>query len=263
MMKKTSFAALMIAVALPVYAADESGEFLGLDIDEDDVGVVVADDNLPKKNEKVLSNFISSRISSATAENIEKAEKVFCYTIDLPEAEYNGYKIHGMKITGSCGELSKEGINLFQTAVLNNGYAFSSSTESCVISPKILLRYFYGIDSTDVIFSSPCHSLTFFHDNEAVILNASPSKEIIDELVKAYSGLSEKFLSPALMDQMVANGMAVSQGQKELVRKNSAAPSLKKWENQSNTPQNASAPAAANTSGASQPVKKGWSKLNK
>lgn len=209
----------------------------------------------PSDSGKALSSFISSRLPASAAKNIEKAEKVFCYTVDYPSAEYNGYKINDLAITGFCGELSKDGIEVAKKAILNNGMAFSTASESCNIAPKIMFRYFNGIDSTDVLFSSPCHSLTFFHGQDVITINASPAKDIIDEIVKAYSGLTEKFVSPALLGQMVGNGMVVSQNQKEIVRQTETAPSIKKWGNEKSPDANTDTPIETKA------APKGWNRL--
>lgn len=216
------------------FSASAQEDFLGdseLDFDSSEKASTFSE---PKKEEpkvasKVLSSFISSRLPSSAAKNIEQAEKVFCYTVDYPPAEYNGYLVNDMAVTGFCGELSKDGVEVVKKAVMSNGMAFSTSNDSCNISPKIMFRYVNGIDYTDVLYSSPCHSVTFFHGQDIVTLNAAPAHEIIDEIVNAYVGLKEKFVSPALLGQMVGNGMVVSQNQKEMVRNTEGTASFKKW----------------------------------
>lgn len=208
--------------------------------------------------EKVLSDFLASRISNVAARNIENAEKVFCYTVDYATPEYKGYTLNDMAIKGSCGELSAEGKSLIKDVLLGNNAAYSSNTERCEITPKILLRFIYGLDSTDVLFSVPCHSLTFFQGRNIITVNAAPGKEIIEQIVNAYVGLEEKFLSPALLGQMVANGQAITQDQKEIERKLNAAEPVKKWNSGNTTP--ASQPAQ-NTGQSAPTAKKGWNKL--
>jgi hypothetical protein len=83
---------------------------MGLDFDSSSSSSTF---NEPKKTESIdsqksLSSFISSRLPVSAAKNIEKAEKVFCYTVDYPSADYTGYVVNDMAITGSCGELSKD-----------------------------------------------------------------------------------------------------------------------------------------------------------
>lgn len=266
-MKKYLLFLICLLYSFSVSAQESFLDDMDLDFDSDAPASTFSE---PKKEEeqqqvsgKTLSSFISSRLPASAAKNIEKAEKVFCYTVNFPTAEYSGYVVNDMAITGSCGELSKEGIEIIKKAVMSNGMAFSTASDNCNVSPKIMLRYFNGIDSTDVLYSSPCHSLTFFHGQDVITLNAAPAHEIIDEIVNAYSGLSEKFISPALLGQMVGNGMVVSQNQKEMVRKMEAAPSVKKWGNDENTSSDLQKQTAKqNTpSKETKPVLKGWNKL--
>lgn len=263
-MQKYLLFSLCTLFSFSVSAQEAFLDDMGLDFDSDEPTSTFSE---PKKEEtavtgKGLSSFISSRLPASAAKNIEKAEKVFCYTVDYPSAEYTGYTINDLAITGSCGELSNDGIEIVKKAVMSNAMAFSTASDNCNIAPKIMLRYFNGIDSTDVLYSSPCHSLTFFHGQDIITLNASPAREIIDEIVGAYSKLSEKFVSPALLGQMVANGMVVSQNQKEMVRKTEASPAIKKW----GTEKNDEPKAEQKAGDAQNPIEtktapKGWNRL--
>ena len=117
-----------------------------------------------------------------------------------------------------------------------------------------MLRYINGIDSTDILISAPCHSLTFFHGRDISTLNAAPGKNIVEQIVTTYSSLGEKFLSPALLGQMIPNGQVLTQDQKEIVRKIGTSSSPKKW---SNKP----VQTKEDTEATPQPVRKGWNKL--
>lgn len=248
--------ALILCLANPNLAFTD--DFSGSESDGGDLfgGMDVSATKKEKEQaaEKTLSAFISSRLPVSSAKNIENAEKVFCYTVDYAATDYTGYTINDLAITGSCGELSAEGKKLIRDMLLNNTLAFSSSMDNCNISPRILLRYINGIDSTDILISAPCHSLTFFHGRDISTLNAAPGKNIIEQIVTTYSSLSEKFLSPALLGQMVPNGRVMTQDQKEIVRKITTTESPKKWTASTNT-----APADENTN--AQPTRKGWNKL--
>ena len=204
----------------------------------------------------ILSEFLSQNITGATALPIKKAEKVFCYLVDYAEKGFEGYMLNGLAIKGYCGELSKDGQVLVSSSLLNNSLAFSKSKTECRIAPKIVLRYVYGVDYTDVLLSSPCPSLTFFHGRDITSINATPGGAIIDQIINAYSSLREDFNSPAMLDQMVGSGVPQTQLQKEFVRRNAPNDaSLKKWNTEQPKTQN-------NTNNAAQqPAKSGWNKL--
>lgn len=235
-------------VANPAVAADD---LFGDGSDED---IFSSADSASTENKQVaaVSSFLSNRIPESTARNINKAEKVFCYTVDYAQAGYDGYTVNDLALKGACGELSQAGRDLIKKSVLDNNLLYSNSKDNCSISPKIMLRYVYGADYTDVLFSVPCHSLTFFHGRDITTVNAAPGAAIIEQIVKAYASLEEPYQSPALLGQMVGNGQAMNQRDKEVLRR--AAPvtaPVKKW----NTQQPAQAPEAK------QPVKSGWNKL--
>lgn len=257
-MKKLFLASICAACLniFPATAAEESSDTPDFDISDTDLFSDVSGANTKKtQTAKTLSAFISSRIPASSSKNIENAEKVFCYTVEYATADFSGYTIDDLAITGSCGELSAEGRALIKDAVLGNSSSFSTAVDNCSISPKLLLRYIHGIDSTDILFSVPCHSLTFFHGKDISTINAAPGKNILEQIVSTYSSLSEKFLSPALLGQVVPNGQVITQEQKEIVRKLKTTDSPKKWQSESaKTNENSQSSAA-------QPVKKGWNKL--
>ena len=242
---------LLFAVS-PALAADDL-----FAIEDDDLfadGDASAGNGINTAQAPVYS-FLNNRIPESTAKNINKAEKVFCYTVDYAPAGYEGYVINDLAVKGACGELSQIGKDLIKKSVFDNNSLYSNSKDSCSISPKIMLRYVYGPDYTDVLFSSPCQSLTFFHGGDITTVNAAPGAAIVDQIVKAYSSLEEPYQSPALLGQMVGNGQVMNQRDKEVLRRATSTDAQpKKW----NTPQPT---AAQNQTDAKQPAKSGWNKL--
>lgn len=222
----------------------------------------IADKELKEEQEKLpLSSFLSARLSDTAARNINKAEKIFCYTVSYRPENYDGYTIDDLAVLGSCGELSETGKQMVQNALLHNSTVFSTSQADCNVEPKIMLRYIYGPDHTDVLLSYPCPSLTFLHGQENVVsFNATPGAQLLDKIIKAYGSLEEKYVSPALVGQAVANGQILTQSQKEIVRRFSPTEApLKKWSSDQ--------PSEKAKTSDSQPIqpatnnKKGWGKL--
>lgn len=241
----------LLITANYAFAADDPFEIDGDDLFSSDVASLETADS----SQAASFSFLNNRIPESTARNIKKAEKVFCYTVDYAPAGYDGYTINDLAIKGACGELSQTGKDLIKNSVFDNNSLYSTSKDNCNISPKIILRYVYGPDYTDVLFSSPCQSLTFFHGSDITTVNAAPGAAIIDQIVKAYSGLAEPYQSPALLGQMVGNGQAMNQRDKEVLRR--ASPSeapRKKWDTQ----QSATVQTQAQDK---QPAKSGWNKL--
>ena len=257
MMKKL-FALILSVLLIPmtVYAADGTDDDL-FGSDEEDFLSVPQKKAQPESRAATLSEFLMQNITAATATPINKAEKVFCYVVDYAEKGYEGYTVDGFAIKGYCGELSAEGKSLIKETLFNSTSLYSKSKADCRVSPKIMLRYVFGIDYTDVLLSYPCASLTFFHGNSIAILNANPGEVVLEKIVTAYSSLSEDFQSPALLGQMVGSGVAQNQAQKEIIKRNAPTEApLKKWSNEPITETSSS----DSTVSAPKPAS-GWNKL--
>ena len=246
---------MLLCLMFPLSPSFAEDDIFGMDTD---VFLDNEDDDKKAAEPQYIASFLKDKLPESMTYNISKAEKVFCYTVDYAAKDYEGYYVHGMALKGSCGELSSGGKDLIKSALFNNNAVFSNNSDKCNINPKILLRYVHGIDYTDVLISAPCHSLTFFHDNDIKTVNAAPGKDIIEQIVKAYSGLQEKFLSPALLGQMVANGQILTQTQKDLVRRMAPTEApAKKW----NSAKPAAAAQQTDAPAQKQPARSGWNKL--
>lgn len=224
--------------------------------DEEDVLAISKKASPSNKQSATLSEFIMQNITAATAVPINKAEKVFCYIVDYAEKGSDEYTVNGLAIKGYCGELSPEGRALIKDSLFNSSALYSQSKANCRVSPKILLRYVFGIDYTDVLLSDPCPSLTFFHNSNIAVMNAEPGAAIVGKIVETYASLGEEFHSPALLGQMVGSGVPQNQAQKEIIRRNSPSDApRKKWGND--------VPEEVQTDSNAAPAKPatGWNKL--
>ncbi len=252
-MKKLAFtlALMLVFTSTDAFSADD---FFGLE-ETDEFAPAAKAETATDETKKMLSTFLSSRLSATAARNIEKAEKIFCYTVAYADPQTEGYTLNGMAIKGSCGELSANGKKLFEDVLWRNTSVFSGAMDNCSISPKIMLRYIYGPDTTDVLISYPCPAVTFYHGRDVVTVNAAPSGNLLEQITKAYTGLSESYVSPALLGQIVPNGQILNQAQKEKVRRSGNSElSRKKWDTE---------PAISNndTSATTSTAKTGWNKL--
>lgn len=243
----TVFFTALLAV-LPTFAAEDIfGESDDVFFGESETGNI-------EKNNDYVSDFLENKLPASTLYNIKNKEKIFCYIVDYASPSYDGYKVNDMAIKGYCGELSNEGEKLISDAVLKNTSLYSNNIDNCNVSPKFMLRYINGIDHTDVLFSDPCPSLTFFHGHDIITINAAPGKEIIQKIIDAYVKLNEKFLSPALLGQVVGSGQVITQDQKEIVRRLSPTESsLKKWGSENDVQKEPQV--------SSQPKATGWNRL--
>lgn len=183
---------------------------------------------------------ISSTIGRTAADNIQNAERLFCYHVAKKPANYSGYTINGMAITGFCGVIDDNLKNMLtqQLFATDTNIDFINS-EQCVIQPKILLRYVRGVDNTDVLLSAPCYSESVFYGGKVSTFNMKPAPQLIDTIVNAFNGSKVNFVSPALLNQLLPIGVPQDEQQKAVIEQ--ANKPVNKWDTGA---QNNNAPAA-------------------
>lgn len=187
-----------------------------------------------KEDKEVSSNVITQKIRDGVPvfglNNIVDAEQVFCYTVAKAGNSYEGYTINGMAITGYCGVIAKNDTDLFIQEFLTKDKNTSNVVANCVIEPKVMLRFIKGVDYTDVLLSSPCHSFSVFYGGKVKSYNAQPASNIIDAFVAIYSQKSMEFVSPALLGQLMPIGVAQTSEQKALLKSQKGQAPVRKWD---------------------------------
>jgi len=194
-----------------------------------------------------VTPYIKSSLNAAALNNILNSEQIFCYTVEMPSAGYTGYTLDQMALTGFCGILNAQEKNILVQELFANPENVSETSAKCVIAPRIVLRFYRGIDATDVLLSYPCSSFSVFYGGAIKSFNTEPLGQTFDGLAALYEKRAVPFVSPTLLNQMMPIGKAVTQEQKDLVEK---ATSTKKWT--VSTPQPETQEKAS----------KGWNKLN-
>ncbi len=174
----------------------------------------------PNPEYDTILDEISSAIGSAALQNITSSEQVFCYQIADKPANYTGYTLDGMAIVGFCGIINQELQTLIKSELMMNpDNILFDVTENCVIKPQIMLRFVRGIDSTDVLLSSPCHAMAIFYGGKISAFNAKPAAPIIDAIIEPLIKNKVDFASPALFNQLMPIGVAQTEEQKALLQK--------------------------------------------
>lgn len=201
----------------------------------------------PQKKE-VLPEILSA-IGPVAWDNINNAEKIFCYEVASRPDEYDGYSIDSMAITGFCGVIKDEVKDIVLSDLfMNNKNVLFNVREECVIRPRIVLRFVKGIDATDILLSSPCYSFTVYYPGMVKVFNAKPAAKIIDTLINTLNKNRVDFISPALLDQLLPVGVPQTPEQKELVSKRPKP--IRNWT--AETPKEETP----------KPAKKGWNNLD-
>jgi len=200
-----------------------------------------------------VSEYLNNSLSPLALNNVLKAERVFCYNVEMPTEDYTGYTLDQMAITGFCGMLRPQESTLIIDELMKKESSLSEKQANCVIKPRILFRFYRGVDSTDVLFSSPCPSLTFFYGGTLQSFNAAPVAEAIKKLSETFEEKRTDFVSPALLNQLMPIGVASTDEQKALVAKQKQVQPKRNWVKPEEELDN------------EQPAKqepKGWNKIN-
>lgn len=161
-------------------------------------------------------------------DNILKAEQVFCYEVFPRNDDYEGYSLDGFPVRGFCGILGNQVRDMVSRYFLSvPGYTDFENSEQCIIQPKLILRFVRGVDSTDMLISSPCHSFALYYGGNVNVYNFKPGAEIIDALIKSLSEKHSEFISPALLNQLLPVGVVQNEQQRQIVNKRSEP--IRKW----------------------------------
>ena len=187
--------------------------------------------NTPSKTQKIKQVLpeIKKAIGQVAWDNIANAEKIFCYEVDTIPEGYTGYTLDSMAVTGFCGVIKSEiKEQVLSQLFMNNKNVLFNVREECVIHPRIVLRFVKGIDSTDVLLSSPCYSFTVYYPGSVRVFNAKPAAQVIDALIKIFDKNNVDFVSPALLNQLLPVGVPQTKEQRDLVSKKPKA--IRNWE---------------------------------
>lgn len=172
---------------------------------------------------------IQNALGATAMNNITEAEQVFCYQITSKPSGYRGYTINGMALVGFCGVINNELKTMISSELfMNPDNILFNVTEECVMRPKVMLRFVRGVDSTDVLLSSPCHSYAIFYGGKVQTFNARPASAIIDALIDPLIKGRIDFASPALFNQLLPIGVAQTDEQKALLNKKNEP--IREWE---------------------------------
>ncbi|MBR1372950.1 hypothetical protein IJ556_00680 [bacterium] len=197
--------------------------------------------------------FIQSQIKAEAAYNIMNPEQVFCYHVTRQPQNYTGYTLNKFAIAGYCGELDNSQMVTTYEALFTKGINILTQKADCRIEPRIMLRFVRGVDYTDVLLSSPCPSFTVFYAGRYNSFNIKQG--VINDIISQLETKNESFHSPALLKQTVANGIAKTTAEEELLeKKQQEQQPIMNWQHPQQQEQTESEPDK-------KPIT-GWGKLN-
>lgn len=140
--------------------------------------------------EKAVAAGIRERIRADAAYIVGEPEETLCYGIARKSPKKRSATIDGYAHTGNCGSLNETGMAEIQSKLFNaESYEMNvMKIASCVINPKLALRFRKGFDFVDVILSGGnCPAVLFLYGGETKEFSAKPIKEWLDTFIEAVS----------------------------------------------------------------------------
>lgn len=157
--------------------------------------------------ERIVSQPIRERIRSDSAYIVGEPDETICYGISRKSPKKRTATIDGYAHTGNCGTLNETGMTEIQDKLFSSeSYDMSvMKIASCVINPKLALRFRKGFDFVDVILSGgACPAVLFLYGGETKEFSAKPIKEWLDNFIEAVSNDLEP-LNPETNEKAAAN----------------------------------------------------------
>ncbi len=186
---------------------------------------------------KTVLPSIASDIGASATQNIEKAERLFCYVVSAKPQNYSGYTLDNMAVTGFCGIIDDNLKDLLIEQILatTNNIDFVN-VENCTIQPRVLLRFVRGVDNTDILLSAPCYSASVFYGGNIKTYNMKPATNLLDTITNAFQTSQTNFVSPASLNQLLPVGVPQKGVAKPVSLQNTQV--KKNWDTSQEQPRN-------------------------
>ena len=157
--------------------------------------------------ERIVAQQIRERIRSDAAYIVGEPDETICYGISRKSPKKRTATIDGYAHTGNCGTLNETGMTEIQEKLFKSeSYEMNvMKISSCVINPKLALRFRKGFDFVDVVLSGGvCPAVQFLYGGETREFSAKPIKEWLDNFIEAVSNDLEP-LNPETNEKAAAN----------------------------------------------------------
>ena len=140
--------------------------------------------------EKAVAKEIRERIRADAAYIVGEPDETLCYGVARKSPKKRSATIDGYAHTGNCGSLNETGMAEVQKTLFNAASYDLNVTKisSCVITPRLALRFRKGFDIVDVILSGgTCPAVQFLYAGDTKEFSAKPIKEWLDTFIDAVS----------------------------------------------------------------------------
>lgn len=140
--------------------------------------------------EKIVSNEIRERIRPDAAYILGEPDDVYCYGIARKSPRKRDATIDGYAHIGNCGTLNDVGLAEVQKQLLKaSSYDMTvSKISSCVVTPRLALRFRKNFDFVDLILAGGnCPGVIFIYGGDNREFFAKPIGEWLETFITAVS----------------------------------------------------------------------------
>lgn len=140
--------------------------------------------------EKIVAKEIQERIRPDASYIVGEPDEVLCFGIARKSPKKRSATINGYAHLGNCGSLNDTGLQEVQKQLLNAASYQLNITKisSCIVTPRLALRFRKGYDFVDLILSGgSCPGVTFMYGGDSREFYAKPIQDWLNNFISAVS----------------------------------------------------------------------------
>ncbi len=146
------------------------------------------EEELPFK--QIVAKEIQERIRPDASYIVGEPDEVLCFGVARKSPKKRSATINGYAHLGNCGSLNDTGLKEVQKQLLNaSSYQMNiTKISSCIVMPRLALRFRKGYDFVDLILSGGnCPGVTFIYGGDSREFYAKPIQEWLNNFISAVS----------------------------------------------------------------------------
>ena len=140
--------------------------------------------------QQIVAKEIQERIRPDASYIVGEPDEVLCFGIARKSPKKRSATINGYAHLGNCGSLNDTGLKEVQKQLLNaNSYQINiTKISSCIVTPRLALRFRKGYDFVDLILSGGnCPGVTFIYGGDSREFYAKPIQDWLNNFISAVS----------------------------------------------------------------------------
>lgn len=149
-----------------------------------------ADTQEERPFEKIVAKEIQERIRADAAFIVGEPDEVICFGVARKSPKKRVPTINGFAHLGNCGSLNDTGMKEVQKQLLAaESYDMTvTKVASCMITPRLILRFRKGYDFVDMMLSGGnCPAVSFIYGGDTREFYAKPVGEWLNNFISAVS----------------------------------------------------------------------------